>query len=237
MKKLTTIWLAVFLICSFALSAQDCQTYFPLVKNAVYEMEIYNPKQKKAGRSVYKVMEVTTQGGKTDAQMAMEVYDEKNNKSVESVYNLTCENGQVLIDMRMFMNPQMMEAYRGMDVQVEGEYLAIPSILEVGQALPDGTMAMNMSDKKSGAPMSKMNLRMYNRKVKGKESITCPAGTFDCYKITSDMLMENLTIGIPIKVNMKITEWISPGTGIVKSESARANGKTMGYSLLTKVTK
>jgi hypothetical protein len=139
-----------------------------------------------------------------------------------------------MIDMRAFMNTQTMEPYQDMEMKMEGDYLIFPANLQTGETLPEGNMTMMMSDKKNGTTAPVVRMRIYNRMVEGKESITCTAGTYDCYKINYDMKVENVAIGIPIAFNLKVTEWIAPGKGLIKSESFRSNGKSMGYSVLSK---
>jgi hypothetical protein len=69
---------------------------------------------------------------------------------------------------------------------------------------------------------------MTKRKVTGKESLTTPAGTWDCFTITyhSKMIFK---MGIGIPMNSDVTEWYAPGFGVVKTES---NG---GSTLITSV--
>jgi hypothetical protein len=54
--------------------------------------------------------------------------------------------------------------------------------------------------------------------VQGKESITTPAGTWDCFKITYHSKVV-IKIGIGIPANADVTEWYAPGFGVVKTES------------------
>jgi hypothetical protein len=236
--RMKTSILVVLVICTAAYaSAQRCDTYYPLSSGTVYELETFNPKQKKTGRMVNTVQDVQASGAKTEAKVLNEYYDEKDKKQTESAYTFVCDGDKVLIDMRSFVSPQMMEAYKDMEAKMEGDYLIIPAKLSVGEVLPEGNMTILLSDKKSGQQMTAIKVRIYNRTVEGKESITSPAGTFDCYKINYDMRMETSTMGIGIPVNMKVTEWLAPGTGVIKSENFNRNGKSVGYTLLTKLSK
>ncbi|MEQ9168598.1 MAG: hypothetical protein RLO12_20235, partial [Fulvivirga sp.] len=95
--------------------------------------------------------------------------------------------------------------------------------LSVGMSLNDASLKM------SGSIPFKMEVNIVNRKVEGKESITTPAGTFECYKIT-------YTINTKSIMSMETTgaDWIAKEIGMVKSENYNKNGKLQGYSLLTK---
>ena len=74
-----------------------------------------------------------------------------------------------------------------------------------------------------------LTMNVTNRKVEGKESITTPAGTWDCFKITSKskIHMKMGPIGVPM--NFDSTEWFAPGFGVVKTESKH------GETLITSV--
>ena len=77
-----------------------------------------------------------------------------------------------------------------------------------------------------------MKFDIKNRKVEKKESITTPAGTFVCYKVTYDMDMKVL-----MRRSMKTAEWLAPGVGVVKTETYNQKGELEGYTELTKFVK
>jgi hypothetical protein len=60
-------------------------------------------------------------------------------------------------------------------------------------------------------------------KVTAQENITTPVGTFDCYKIETDMTMRM----IGHNQNMKMVEWKSAGVGTIKSETRDPEGELM----------
>ena len=59
----------------------------------------------------------------------------------------------------------------------------------------------------NGSTMMNMNMIMANRQVESKDPITTPAGTFDAYKITSDMNLENRVMGMPIRSTMRVVSY------------------------------
>lgn len=139
-----------------AVIGQSCDLYFPLVKNAEYEIVIYSARQKKKGRILYVVKEVSQKGNTMEAQMLSQLYDHKDKLSTENNYNLLCEDNQTMIDMRAYINPETMDAYQDMDIKMEGDHLMVPSLLQIGQSLPEGTMTMLVSDKESGNVISRI---------------------------------------------------------------------------------
>ena len=92
---------------------------------------------------------------------------------------------------------------------------------------------MGLKMKMGGAINMNTNVETINRKVEKQESITTPAGTFDCYVIYSEtktkMMMANKTF--PSRT------WLAKGVGMVKQESYNKNGKLMGSMVLTQYTK
>ena len=77
-----------------------------------------------------------------------------------------------------------------------------------------------------------MKFDIKNRKVEKKDSITTPAGTFECYKITYNMDMKTM-----FKRSIKVTQWLASGIGLVKTETYNQKGELEGYSELTKLEK
>jgi hypothetical protein len=114
-----------------------------------------------------------------------------------------------------------------MEMEMKMDNLEFPSNLKEGQTLKDASF--EMTAKNSPMPM-KFNFNITDRKVEGKESVTTPAGTFDCFKISekthSKMMISNM--------EFTTVQYIAEKYGAVKTETYRSNGKLMGYSLLTK---
>ena len=129
--------------------------------------------------------------------------------------------------MKAFVPQESMQAFKDMEVEVTSDELQIPAVLTVGQLLPDAKF--ELKTKNSPIPMN-MTFNMTDRKVEGKETVTTPAGTFDCVKILyntqSKMTMMNM--------NFKNVQYLSEKYGAVKTESYKANGSLVGYTLITK---
>jgi hypothetical protein len=100
-------------------------------------------------------------------------------------------------------------------------YLEYPVDMKEGDALKDGNFSMDY--KNAGGMAGNVSVSITERKVLSKESITTPAGTWECFKISSNqkITIKIAGIGIPIKAN--VTEWFAAGFGVVKSD---ANGAT-----------
>ena len=102
------------------------------------------------------------------------------------------------------------------DVQADNIYIEYPNGMNVGDALKDAKMHMDMDN--NGMKQT-VDMEVFDRKVEGKEKITTPAGSWECYKISYKSKMRVKTMGIGMPMNIEGTEWFAPGFGIVKTQS------------------
>jgi hypothetical protein len=77
-----------------------------------------------------------------------------------------------------------------------------------------------------------MVVNISNRKVLGNETVTVPAGTFNCYKITYDVETK-----LMFKINTNVVEYINKGVGNVKTETYDKKGKMLSATVLSEVKK
>ncbi len=206
---------------------QDCKTYYFMNQGTEVEMTIYDRKGEASGRSVMRVNEVK---GGNEAHLSNTFFNAKGKEQMSTAaVTVRCNNGVYAVDLRNMVSPEMMSGMMGTDVRVTGDMAEYPTPMQPGMTLKDATMTAEPTN--GGAALLTMTFTLKNRKVESKESVTTPAGTFECYKITYDASLRSI-----IGVNFKTTEWFAPGFGIVKTESSR-NGKLAGSTLITKVTK
>ena len=218
--KTTTLVLALFCITTTIFS-QDCSKYFPMDEGTKFQITNYDKKDKVSAVMDYVVKEVR---GNT-ATMFYEMHDDKGKMMTSSEYGVTCTADGVTIDFSSLMSPEVLGQYEDMEVEMSGTDLLYPNNLSVGQSLPDADVLMTIKM----PPMNmKMNMNFYNRKVEGNESITTPAGTFDCYVITYD---SEAKMGFKMTSSNKL--WLSEGFGMVKSETYNKKGSLIGKSVLT----
>jgi hypothetical protein len=83
------------------------------------------------------------------------------------------------------------------------------------------------------APINmKMSVNTTNRQVEGRETVTTPAGTYDCVVISWDHESK-----MGIKVSGSAKQWLAEGVGMVKQENYNKKGKLAGYMELTAFSK
>jgi len=225
--RTSIILIFILTLCSTAFS--QCNQYYQLSEGSEWEMESYNAKGKVTGRQTQKVTNFSGGANSFAATVQSTIYDKKDKEVMQGDLEFKCENGTMMVDMRNFINEEQMKAFQNYEMKIEADNLEIPNDLAVGQSLKDGSVTLTTSN--SPIPMT-MTVNITDRKVVAKETITTPAGTYECFKITSNSTV-NTKMGIGMTFNFTTIEWLAPKVAVVKSESYR-NGKLQGYTLLTK---
>ena len=235
MKSFITCFTALAFFIS--VSAQNCAGYYYLTNSEV-EMTTYDRKAKESGKLTYNITGVDKTGNETTASFTSEMKDEKGKSLSKGAGKYKCSNGSLFIDAKVAMPQEQMAAYKDMDVKADEVFIEYPASIAAGQSLKDVSFKMEVINK--GTVFSVITLDQTNRKVEGKESVTSPAGTWECWKITYDGRFRG-TIGGPsgigIPFNFRSIEWFAPGFGIVKTETYNKNDKLMGSTLITTIKK
>jgi len=215
-----TLIIAFFLVTLTVIS-QDCSKYYPMDQGTKFQITNYDKKDRVSGVMDYIVKDVNGNA----ATMFYEMHDEKGKMITSSEYGVTCTDDGVKIDFSSMMSPELLEQYKDMEVEMSGTDLLYPNILSPGKSLPDADVLMTV---KMPPLNMKMNMNFFNRKVENKESVTTPAGTFDCYVITYDT---EAKMGFKMTNSNKL--WLAEGYGMVKSESYNKKGNLISKSVLT----
>ena len=221
MKIILSFIVFAFMGITVSLGQNTCSMYYPFEEGTTFQITGYDKKGKTDSVIDYSITDVT---GNT-ATITTKISDKKGKEVTTTDYMITCENNTISIDFKSLMNPDMFAQYKDMELDFEGTDIELPNDLSVGKTLKDANMIMTMN---MGGMNMKMHMNLIDRKVEGKERITTPAGTFDCYVITYTTEMK-----MGMKSMFKNKEWIAEGVGMVKSENYSKNGKLMGYSELT----
>lgn len=231
MKSKSIVFLVSLFFISQTISAQNCSTFFPFESGTKIEMTQYDKKGKISSRTQTTITDVVESGGQFEAVITSTVLDKKGKELNSGVYNVACKDDGYEIDVSNMLNPAMMQATYGMEVEVSGDALKFPNDLSVGKELEDGSAEIIVSS--SGMKMMTMNFSLTNRKIVLEESVTTAAGKFDCYKLEYDF---NMDIGFMSRT-LKVVQWISEGVGVVKDETYNDKGVLDSSSELTKFEK
>lgn len=211
----------------------QCDSYFNFKEGAEYEMEHYSGKEKITGKTLTQVLSIEDKGGVLTATIKGTMFDKKGEEQTSIDFEYMCEDGVLKMDLKKFIPQDMYGSGSDIKFEMEGDYLEIPKNLEVGQTLKDGMIEgkMVMEDNPMMGNMT-MTVKILNRKVESKESITTPAGTFSCFKITYDMESSTKVMGMNTNVTMNSVDYLAEGVGVVRTESWDKKGKLSGYSIL-----
>lgn len=231
MKLLLTILLA--LSVSIEILGQ-CNSFFPLKENVRYEYELFDRKEKMTGKMSHTLKNVSGSGDNMSATLIQDLYDpKKGDKISSSELSWKCVNGVLHFDMKsmtlaMDNGQEMNMGETGMSLDVTGDEMDLPSELSVGETLKDVTYTVKMAM----GTMTLMNRTFYitDRKVESQESVTTPAGTFDCYKltfVTSDEKGRNTTSAV----------WYAKDAGMIKSENYKDDGKLISRQVLIRMAR
>lgn len=224
--KNTKVFLVIALafVLSGIVLAQDC-SYYSLSEGMVTGYQNLDAKGKVTGTTRSTCLEVNKVGAAIMYKMKSEYADAKNANPSSREYGMRCEDGKFYVDMQNLVDPKSMEAFKDMEISVDSKDLEYPNELMAGQTLPDANITISAS---SGG-MNLMNLMIFitNRKVVGSESVTVPAGTFDCVKITYDVETKMM-----FKINATVAEYVSLGVGNIKTETFDKKGKLSGTTQL-----
>lgn len=225
----------LLLICFSMSSFSQCNTFFPLKENVRYEYELYDKKEKLSGRMAHIIKNVSGSDNDMKATLAQELYDvKKGDKISSSELDWTCKDGVLHFDMKsmnltMDNAQQMNMSESGMNLEVTGDELDLPSNLDVGQSLKDVTYTIKMT--MGTLTLMNRTFLVKDRKVESRESVKTPAGTFDCYKVTFT------TTDDKGRNSVKSAVWYAKDSGLVKSENYSDGGKLTNRQVLVKLSK
>lgn len=239
MKKHLLIALsATLLITASSFVASDCTLFEQFVKGTQYTTTSYDATGKVLSSVDATVSEIAVDGAKTIAKISAISKDAAGTAKDTSKFDFICEGGAVRMDLSALASQAASSASgaRDADISVNADMLEFPAGMTVGQTLPGGNITMTMKIK--GSPMAAVtHITIKDRKCVAIESKTTPAGTWQCYKVTSTQegSTKIATMEQPIPPR-QTTEWFSYKVGSVRTETY-SGGKLEGYTELTKFTK
>ncbi len=211
------------------MTAQDCDGYYPMKKGVTYELTSYDKKDRLKSVTKNTVKDVYNKDGSKVAVLHTVATDSHNKETLNADYNMYCDGKKITVDINTLLRERMVAsmAKNGSDIDTDitGENLQVPINLEVGQELPDSNMKMEVT---SGTLKMDFGAKRYNRKVIGSETITVPAGTFDCMIIS-----ENVELKLMITKRTESKTWMAKGVGVVKSEVYDKKGRLSSREELT----
>lgn len=228
MKKNLILLSLIFMMIVPAGMSQDCSFFYPMEVGTLIELQHYDRKSKPAGKTRQEIIDKQTDQGAMKIAVKSTFFDEKDKEMMTSDLTMECKDGVFTFDMDQYLNDEMLAGMKEMEFTIGGDNLEFPDRMSPGDQLKDGSIRLIVPD----MPMMNQTTTVYNRKVEAIENVTTEAGTFECYKISYDVLTDAM-----IDIQTKGIEWIARDVGTVRTESYNKNGKLTGYTELVRLEK
>ncbi|PWJ58378.1 hypothetical protein CLV98_104237 [Dyadobacter jejuensis] len=210
--------------------AQECMGV-ALKKGSGFEMATFDGKGKPSGNLIYKITDVKSEGGKVIVTLEFEAFSKKGDSQMKNSYKMICDGNSTMIDAGSMINQDQLKSLESFQMKFTSTDIIYPGQLNVGQKLKDASI---VGEGSSGPLNVTFGLSITDRKVESKENITVPAGSYDAFKVTSNMLMET-KMGMGMKMEMSSISYRAPGIlWDIKTESYR-KGKLISRSELVKI--
>lgn len=230
MKNWIIVLIGVTLLAPLTLRAQECMGIV-LKEGSGFEMVTSNEKGKQTGRLLYKIKKVSKSGADTVIDIDVESFDAKGKSQMANSMQMRCNGNELRVDASTMMLQDQNKQYEAFDMKFTSKDVIFPAKLSVGQTLPDASLHGEGS---SGPMAMTTDMTITNRKVEAQETVTVPAGTFDTYKVTSDMNVTSKTL-VKIALDFNTVSYRSAQVlWDVKTETYR-KGKLIGISELSKI--
>jgi hypothetical protein len=198
----------------------------------------YDAAGKEVSAQRTRIVSVKNEGGMTVAYAEASDTTRSNNHVSNMKYSYKCDGKTIYFDLATMLRSNAQDP----NATIEASAVEYPIAVSAGQTLPDanGAMSFERNGKKTN-----MKYHYKERKVDGKEKVTTPAGSWDCYKISNRIDVEVDFPGMSDKAKqmmqtmtnqMKSTAvtWFSPDFGIVKFELYQ-NGKLVSRNEIVAV--
>lgn len=210
-----TIVFTVLLLVAGAMAAQDCVAYFPSEVGTRIGYNYYSKPGKLEGSSILLVTDRKTENGNMKLDIRSTVFDAREDTTISFDYAVWCDGENFHIDMKSLMGSLNLTGLG--EFKITSTDMELPSRMVPGQQLNDASFNLEMT----GPIPVTMTSDITNRKVDALETVTTPAGTFECVRVSYDTFTKMAFI----KTEGRTVEWYARDIGVVRSESYDKKGK------------
>ncbi|GAB3825620.1 TapB family protein [Hymenobacter jeollabukensis] len=218
----------------------SCEHPFGLNDGTELTYQLLNEKNKPEGLQVLKVARITPHEAAKKAPAYTEVllksslYDANNRLQRNDEYVYLCRRDTVLTDGRLLLDPAMLRSFRDRRFAFEPVHLAWPNQPTTG-ALPGGKLTVQVSS--PSVDIAQVVTNVTERKISGPESVTTPAGTFQCYKVEARYeYVTQARADMARRSVKRVIDYYAPGVGMVRSEMRDADREPDHVAVLLKRT-
>lgn len=132
--------------------------------------------------------------------------------------------GDVMLDVGATARAILQGLSKSANIKTEGEKTILPSHLHPGDTLPESSCTLSVSG-------IKLRIHIRDRKILREETITTPAGTFDCI-VTRERKIEN---GPLHHLNNWLDNWYARGVGYVRHDIYDKDMEFEGSEILVRI--
>lgn len=218
MKKAFLTALATILTLGSAFS--QVKTWISTDVGNTYLYEMTDAKGKVTGYTLNRITGVGTDEGKTTIYYHSYSLDTnfKQGLHLTDIMAWTY-NGTFHADSKSALSSASMNLEKV--TEVKGSGLKLPEEVEVGHVMGDVSVSIPMI----------LDVKQTGMHVAARESLTTPAGTFDCIRIDADLESKALFI----KMSGSGQQYYAKGVGLVKSTTYNKKGGVMGGQTLVAI--
>ena len=207
--------------------ASGCGKLILFHKGAVIEGTSYDGAGNETSKTTTTVNNVQHEGGVlTATSSGLMKSAATGDKTMNYVYK--CDGNNLYMDIN-----SMIQNFEGLN-HMKGNIkpLQFPVNISVGQKLPDASYTVSID---KGVKMDVTSIYK-NRTVAAIEKITTTAGSWDCYKVTTDIdsdvqgldeATKKIMEAVKAKMKMSMAMWYNPEMGIVRMEMYNAGKVNM----------
>lgn len=212
MKK--TVLFVMALCLGLNLMAQEKEPFCCVKQGAELKYVTTDAKGNETGTSTTKVTAAAGSDGNYNIAMTITLYVNGNQMFNPMNVTTTVTDGNASVALG-----------GGAAIEMTTDVPLIPARLAVGLELGTGSIVMNMGGIKT-------TQEIHTHKVVGREQLTTPAGTFDCYIVEQTYTAKMAFI--KAKGSQKV--WYARGIGNVKTETYDKRGKLSTQQILVSAT-
>jgi hypothetical protein len=211
-----------------------CGSLILFHKGAVIVGTSYDAAGKETSKQTTTVTDVKEEEGVLVANSSALMNGKTGEKTMNLVYK--CDGTNLYVDMSSML--QNFDALKNIKGDIKP--IQFPINISVGQTLPDASYTISMD---RGPVKMDITSSYKNRIVSAKENITTTAGSWDCYKVSSDIESDmsgpdektkKIMDAVKDKMKMSMIMWYTPKIGIVRTE-IYMNGKPSSKSEITSI--
>lgn len=238
MKQIFYPLFPLFFLLSLAFTAsttfaQDCTHPLGLSKNTEFVYQVTDRGNNKGTINNKVVQQVADKEGIYTTTFKSTRISKNNRPETAEEFQIKCTGNTLYLDAMLLLREQALQAFEGKDFDFTPVAIAYPQGMQVNQKLPDGKLGVKV--RSSTVAITQMSMLATNRKVEAIEKITTPAGTFDCFKITYQYVLELDAMGMPLRDVYNVEEFFSLEHGLIKCQFTNKRGKkAKGLELISK---